>query len=323
MSGWNNGIDDHLAAHRMINGSGFGQKSKSRPLIDMDLLAKNLDRINPRMTQPETQKAQALPLQPPAQQVDVEQESIDLSKLIDQLKSIQAEEQKLKENQAGQIRSQAELVYSQRTTVTMSLVINKPGTIDGLVVRDRNTVETDRYQFNFNDNGQELTIVDKWSRHSTRIWGDPHVDLDDMEGDRNGEFTDLKESNTHTTFMLMDGTRVTIRARDDGVIEAVDIIKNNQRVHGLGFGAPDRQEQPDLFSAQVLWDGITAGGSTPRGDTVFARGDGSDWFNAAGKLVWGHASAPAAVKPSQVSLEIKYKQTIEQKITVSQVEKSI
>jgi len=42
----------------------------------------------------------------------------------------------------------------------------------------------------------------------------------------------LTNRNAHTTFLLRDGTRVTFKALDTGLIEEVDIIKENAHVKG-------------------------------------------------------------------------------------------
>ena len=101
-----------------------------------------------------------------------------------------------------------------------------------MAVRSKSMAETDRYRFSFSNNGADLTITDKWSMKNTQIWGDPHIDTNDEEGDFNGEFKDLTNSNAHTTFLLRDGTRVTFKALDTGLIEEVDIIKENAHVKG-------------------------------------------------------------------------------------------
>lgn len=101
------------------------------------------------------------------------------------------------------------------------------------MVHDQNYAKSNSYLFKFTD-GSTFTILDKWSNKSTTIWGDPHVDVSDVEGASDGDFKDLKTSDEFTTFMLGDGTRVTFKAKDAGIIERVDIF---QRVRIMSKGS--------------------------------------------------------------------------------------
>ena len=148
---------------------------------------------------------------------------ISLGDLIQQLRSLDA-----RQDTTGQ---QVNNPLMNVTTVEVTTTIQEEFTfqysslepVDGLVVRNRNLAETDRYAFNFSD-GTTLKITDKWSGKSTTIWGDPHVDVSDVQGNNDGDFKDLTASDSHTTFMLQDGTRLTITAKDAGIIEGVDIF---------------------------------------------------------------------------------------------------
>ena len=186
--------------------------------------------------------------------------------------------------------------------------------VDGLVVRNPNLAETDRYRFEFTD-GTTLRIVDKWAGKSTTIWGDPHIDSSDIEGNWDGDFKDLAASDTHTTFMLKDGTRLTITARDAGIIEAVDIFKGSQHVSGIGAGSKSWSEKTAFFHPIV---GARSGASAiPLGDVVFAGGDGNDWFDAAHQLIWGKTTGPEVnTRPSAV-LQINYRYSETRKVAVS------
>jgi hypothetical protein len=143
-----------------------------------------------------------------------------------------------------------------------------------------------------------------------------------MKGDRNGESLDLKNSNSLTTFILMDGTRVTFNATDYGVIENVDIISGSQHVHGNGQ-ASESWSKSELFTPQVLTDGTTPNFDISRGDAVFVGGDGNDWFTASGLLVWGHSNLPSNNIPSSLNLELIIKQTVMEILSIHRVEKSI
>jgi hypothetical protein len=179
--------------------------------------------------------------------------------------------------------------------------------VEGLVRVNAHLAETDRYAFEFQD-GITFKISDKWSNKSTTIWGDPHVDTSDQEGANNGDFQDLKASDRYTTFQLEDGSRVTFTAQDTGVIEAVDISKGSQQLHGLGAASSQWSEETGLFSEEVKRAG-SSGGQVPLGDVVYAGGDGADWFNSAGQLVWGRTTGPHITqRPTQV-MDIQVRQT--------------
>jgi len=194
------------------------------------------------------------------------------------------------------------------TEVTMEFEVFAP--VNGLARRDQSLAETDRYRFEFS-NGTTFKITDKWSGKSTTIWGDPHVDTSDEEGEYNGEFSDLKASDTHTTLLLQDGTRVTFTARDQGVIEAVDIFKGDQHLRGVGSASAER-EHKQLFADEVDDDAASVSGGLARGDVVRAGGDGNDWFDEAGRLVWGKQTGFAPMARSYATLSVQMRQSVTQ-----------
>ena len=198
----------------------------------------------------------------------------------------------------------------------MSYKENKP--IDGLQVHDQNFAETDRYLFQFKD-GTTFTILDKWANKSTTIWGDPHIDVSDVEGTNNGDFKDLTSSEDVTTFMLGDGSRVTFKAQDAGIIEQVDIFKGSQHVTGIGQASTAFSETNGLFNQQVFNDGASAASAAKLGDVVYAGGDGNDWFDASSKLVWGKTTGPVIIQRPSATLEFSYKQTVTQSISIQSI----
>jgi hypothetical protein len=219
----------------------------------------------------------------------------------------------------------AQPVTMEATTVEVSTHIEQEFSmqytslerVEGLVVRNPHLAETDRYAFEFQD-GATLKITDKWSGKSTTIWGDPHVDVSDVDGDRDGDFQDLKESNSQTTFMLTDGTRLTISAMDNGVIQAVDIYKGDQHVTGVGSGSIMFNDKNGLFSTKVQ-NGSSASSTVAMGDVVYAGGDGNDWFNAAHQLIWGKTTGPTiTARPSSV-LTMQYRYMMQQTVSINHV----
>ena len=212
--------------------------------------------------------------------------------------------------------------FFQQIETEASLTYANLEYVDGLVVKNANLAETDRYRFEFSD-GSTLKITDKWSAKSTTIWGDPHVDTSDQEGDQNGDFKDLQGSDKYTTFMLSDNTRITFTARDNGVIEEVDIFRGSQHLKGIGAGSTNWDDKNGLFAQTVTYDAYSALSLIPVGDTVYAGGDGNDWFDAAKNLIWGYTSGPIVTgRPSSV-IEFTYNQTITQQLTILQVNQQV
>ncbi len=231
----------------------------------------------------------------------IENVNVNLADLRGDAKQTTAQQVVVQENQSIEI--EMELRYQS----------NAP--IDGLVVHDKNYAESDRYLFKFAD-GSTFTILDKWTSKSTTIWGDPHVDVNDVEGTSNGDFKDLTSSEDVTTFMLADDTRVTFKAQDAGIIEQVDIFKGSQHIKGTGQAAADFSAETGLFFNQVLQDGESVASATPLGDVVHAGGDGNDWFDAKDKLIWGKTTGPVVTQRPPATLEFFYRQTVSRSVSI-------
>jgi hypothetical protein len=235
---------------------------------------------------------------------EVDNINIKLSDLIGQLKSIQSNSG----NQKTTSTTQVTVAYERKET-EISINYRELPRVDGLVVRNKQYAETDRYAFEFLD-GATFRITDKWSGKSTTIWGDPHVDTSDEEGSSNGEFSDLKSSDAYTTLKLEDGTQVTFTAKDNGVIEAVDIYKGSQHLLGYGMAYTDTALASSLFADKV--DVISnPSNHTPLGDVVIAGGDGNDWFNTAGQMIWGQTTGPRVTSRPYSMMEINIRQSVE------------
>lgn len=207
---------------------------------------------------------------------------------------------------------------SQSVEIKLELRYRSNTPLEGLVVHDQNYAESDRYLFKFAD-GSTFTILDKWTNKSTTIWGDPHVDVSDVDGNSDGDFKDLKASDDFTTFMLMDGTRVTFKAKDAGFIEQVDIFKGAQHVKGIGSDSKEFSPETGLFSTQVQNNEAFVANQTPIGDLIFAGGDGNDWFDAGNKLIWGKTTGPIVTQRPLATLEFYYRQTVSQSISVQTI----
>jgi len=194
--------------------------------------------------------------------------------------------------------------------------------VTGLVVKNKNLAETDRYRFEFS-NGSTLKITDKWSNKSTTIWGDPHVDTSDQLGDLNGDFKDLNGSDKFTTFMLSDNTRITFTARDSGIIEQVDIFNGSQHLTGIGAGSKSWDETTGLFAHSVTDNAFSASSAVPVGDIVFAGGDGNDWFDASQSLIWGKTTGPIVTSRPSSTIEFTYNQRVTQQVSMLQVNQQV
>ena len=238
---------------------------------------------------------------------------------LPQIENINVRLADLHENRSGQAR-QAQVVVQEEQSIEIEMEFSyRPNTpIEGLVVHNQRYAESDRYLFKFAD-GSTFTILDKWSNKSTTVWGDPHVDVSDVGGNSDGDFKDLKASDDFTTFMLMDGTRVTFKAKDAGFIEQVDIFKGAQHVKGIGSDSKEFSPETGLFSTQVQNNEAFVANQTPIGDLIFAGGDGNDWFDAGNKLIWGKTTGPIVTQRPLATLEFYYRQTVSQSISVQTI----
>ncbi len=250
----------------------------------------------------------------PATQTDMNVD-IKLSDLIKQLKTVRDQSPI---DSGGNVSEKVTITQSSSSTLEMEWKSYE--FVDGLVVRNKHLAETNLYSFEFID-GVTFKITDKSTGKSTTIWGDPHVDTSDQEGNRNGEFSDLKSSNTHTTLKLRDGTSVTFTARDDGVIEAVDIIKENQQVHGTGAANNEFSEENGLFETELR---TTSASLRPTlGDVVYAGGDGNDWFDEAHRLIWGITTGPLAGNSPISYMQVRYSEQFRQTVSIENINRTI
>jgi hypothetical protein len=311
MSAFSNDISSLVAARRlMIAAQEFQDEREGKKVKRKDAQERmEEDQVLLSGQAPETEKIG----EKPAASAPVPGIDINLKELSAKLQQLQAQPA---QQQAGVAAQQLTIEAQIKEEIAIQVKYTQLGKVDGLVVHNPNQAETDRYAFEF-ENAYSLKIVDKWSGKHTRVWGDPHVDTSDEEGDANGEFSDLKGSNLHTTMMLQDGTRVTFTALDNGIIEKVDIYKGQQHLSGVGAGAKDFTAENALFAKSV--DSNTSSSAVPMGDTVYAGGDGNDWYDRIGQLVWGKTtSAPVLSKPSAI-LEMSYRRTLTQQISINSI----
>ncbi len=232
----------------------------------------------------------------------VENTQINLADLIAKLKELYAN----KPQAQGQVQIQASV--TQTVEVEASFSFSMLERVDGLVRNSQRSAETDRYLFEFMD-GVTFKITDKWTSRSTTVWGDPHVDVNDLEGNYDGDFQDMKGSNSQTTFMLQDQTRVTFTAMDTGVIEKVDIFKGYQHLEGIGQGSSEWTDENRLFASTVDTN-VSKALALDKGDTVHAGGDGNDWYTDDGQLLWGKTTGPVVTSRPSAVWQMSYKETV-------------
>ncbi len=201
------------------------------------------------------------------------------------------------------------LEFHLEQTETVQFSYSKDLDDQGLIKLDDKNIDTGRYLISM-ESASSVKIFDKFTKLSTTIWGDPHVNLSDKEGNLNGEFSDLKKSTILTSLKLLDKTTVVIKAPDTGQIEEVDVFKGNSHVKAVGIGkffkklasfekmlGEDqwRQRLPELKRLMEpiglfgeidnRVDGLK--GLLAKSDVVKAGGDGNDWYDENGKLIWG------------------------------------
>jgi hypothetical protein len=305
MSVWNAGLDDLMGVQK-LTGISTNQSGNKPGRNSTDNFSEKHE-VLPASVSPSPLDGEDL-LIALTQKIPLEQESLHLKELIDRLQKFDLE-------------IQNPTTFLMIEPVEIEMTFSSAQRVDGLLVHNNNQAESDRYLFNFT-NGTEFIIIDKWTKCATRIWGDPFINLDDIEGDQNDKFSEEKINISHNTFMLMDGTHVTFIARDNGIIQTIEIVSGSHHIHGSGQAAENWSTSP-MFNTNVLSDGITSEIDIPLGDTVFAGGNGNDWYSASGKLLWSCTTSPFINKPPSPKLELMMKQVMTESLPTHRVEKSV
>jgi len=302
-------ISDLITARRLLLRAREHESDQNNPLTKKKTALDDFKEDQAILSgeKPDQVKGNSKPVEPTGNET-----RINLGQLIKSLRELSG-------GPVGKPVPQAEMVTIEETLIieeslNISFLSLEP--ITGIALRNRQVAETDRYRFEFRD-GSTFNIIDKWTGRSTSIWGDPHVDVNDIPGTLDGDFKDLKASNSHTTFMLLDGTRLTITAEDDGIIEAVDIFKGGQHLRGLGAASKSFSNQSAFFSSEI---GYRSPSGLPVGDVVYAGGDGNDWFDAANRLIWGKTTGPIINSRPISSMSIEYQYSMYHEVNISQVQ---
>lgn len=128
----------------------------------------------------------------------------------------------------------------------------------------------DGYSLQLNENNSEITITNAATGETTRIWGDPHVDVD---GERAFDFWGT------TTFTLENGTKITIDTEQWGgnpdayVASQVTITKGDQAIVVDGIS---QNELGDL-SISMSQNGRAIDAATRDGFVLDENATGSGW----------------------------------------------
>lgn len=309
----NDGLNDLMIARRLIRNAQRAEDKRRGKKVDEKTAKEEME--EDEMLLNGGSAAVKDPYGPPASGA-VDDTKISLSDLAARSQEIRAGAVE-PDGAAATAAQVVQVDYQQTIERSASIRYQSLERVDGLVRRGRTLAETDRYRFEFSD-GSTFKITDKWTNHSTTVWGDPHVDVDDEEGNYDGDFQDLKDSDTQTTFMLLDGTRVTFTARDNGILEAVDIFKGSQHLRGTGAASSEWNADTAQFSRAV--DSGSSSG-VPLGDVVYAGGDGNDWFTRDGRLLWGKTTSPAVNTRPVATLQMEYQERIHQQVSVTVLNK--
>ncbi|MBI9042857.1 MAG: hypothetical protein JEZ06_00135 [Anaerolineaceae bacterium] len=157
---------------------------------------------------------------------------------------------------------------------TQQITVNSANWSDlpGLTIQSDNLVETIRYRIILN-NPSELIILDKWAKHSTRIWGD------------NKASTKYNPEAEILTFMLQDYTQISIHTHDAIIMAEIDILNGKQHILGHVINRRNQLKYKLRFKTILPFRSETEPSVKPH--VVFVGGKGNDWFNNLGDLVWG------------------------------------
>jgi hypothetical protein len=166
------------------------------------------------------------------------------------------------------------------TSASVSVNVNSapPAAVDGPSTRRTADggvqFENENYRITAGDNN-EVTIYNKNTGESYRVWGDPHVDVD---GQHAFDFWG------QTTFVLDDGTRVTFATTPwEGGNNGATVTSEITIVDGGGdyvshIEGIDTNTQGDLSFAEVTVDGAALDVDVREGNTIFENENGSGFF---------------------------------------------
>ena len=147
------------------------------------------------------------------------------------------------------------------------------------VDNENKTIKLDNgYELEFSNERQEWTLTDE-EGNVVRVWGDPHVD---ENGDGSTDW-DFKQD---STFVLDDGTKITVGTkdigRDDGmtVSDTLTITRGDQAIEVTGIADNNVQ------ISEVMNNGQELDAATNDGFVFFEGDDGvNSWYTEGGELI--------------------------------------
>jgi hypothetical protein len=147
----------------------------------------------------------------------------------------------------------------------------------------------DGYSLKLNENNSEISVINSNTGETTRIWGDPHVEVD---GKHAFDFWGT------TSFTLANGTKITINTEQFGgnpnayVASQLVITKGDQAVTINGIS------QNDLGDLSVTMgnNGVALDAATRDGYTLTENGAGAGWLAQGG----GHVATQSDLNATAV-----------------------
>ncbi|MFL9994460.1 DUF1521 domain-containing protein [Paraburkholderia sediminicola] len=137
-------------------------------------------------------------------------------------------------------------------------------------------VDLGNYKLDFDKSDSSMTMTNKNTGDTTKIWGDPHLDQHANSANKSSAMF-----NGPMTFQLPDNTKVTVgtqpAANNKSVSYAdqVTVTRGNQAYQVTGLSEQNKAG----LSVQKSRDGRALDAATPDGYTVVAARDGSGWID--------------------------------------------
>lgn len=144
------------------------------------------------------------------------------------------------------------------------------------VSNNKASIDLGDYKLNFNKADSSMTVTNKQSGDTTKIWGDPHIDQHAGSGNKASAMF-----NGSMTFKLPDDTKITVgtqAAKNNPKVSYADdvtITRGNQAYVVKGLSEKDSAG----LTVQKSRDGRQLDASTPDGYTVVAARDGKGWID--------------------------------------------
>ncbi len=145
------------------------------------------------------------------------------------------------------------------------------------VNNNKASVDLGKYQLDFDKKDSSINMRDKATGDTTKIWGDPHIDMHDGTADKkSGMF------NGPLTFNLPDHTKVTVGTKSSGnaavsYADQVTITRGNDayQVNGLS------EKNSSGLTVDRSHNGRALDAATPDGYSLVANRNGKGWIDPA------------------------------------------